>query len=68
MSRRNAEQKAAEPEVMISVPVRLPMALDRRIKAAADQTTLGKQAVMRLAMERGIDVLLAQLKAPVAGV
>lgn len=39
----------------------MPKALDERIADAAEKTGLAKQDVMRLSLERGIDVLIAQL-------
>lgn len=47
----------------MSVPVRMPSALDRRITETAEQLGLSKQDTMRLSMERGLKVLIAQLSA-----
>lgn len=39
----------------------MPDDLEEKIEAAAEQVKLSKQDVMRLSMERGLPVLLAQL-------
>ena len=44
-----------------SVPISMPDDLEEKIEAAAEQVKLSKQDVMRLSMERGLPVLLAQL-------
>jgi hypothetical protein len=43
------------------VPLSMPEELEVKIEAAAAQIKLSKQDVMRLSMERGLDVLIAQL-------
>lgn len=54
--------KSRRPE-SVSVPVRMPSVLDRRITETAEQLGLSKQDTMRLSMERGLKVLIAQLSA-----
>lgn len=61
MSRRDSQ-----PEESVSVPVRMPKALAERVTKASEKTKLAKQDVMRLSMERGIDILVAQLSTPPA--
>lgn len=57
-----SDRKTRRPEA-VSVPVRMPSALDRRITETAEQLGLSKQDTMRLSMERGLKVLIAQLSA-----
>jgi hypothetical protein len=45
----------------MSVPVHMPAELQEKIESAAGQVRLSKQDVMRLAIERGLDVLITQL-------
>lgn len=44
-----------------SIPVRLSADLEQKIEAAAEQVKLSKQDVMRLSLERGLEVLIRQL-------
>lgn len=55
-----SDRKTRRPDA-VSVPVRMPSGLDKRITEAADQLGLSKQDTMRLSMERGLKVLVAQL-------
>jgi hypothetical protein len=50
----------------VSIPVRLPAALDEQIEEASRVIGLSKQDTMRLSLERGLKVLTAQLLAPQA--
>ena len=50
----------------VSVPLRMPAELDQKIEAAAEQVKLSKADTMRLALDRGLDVLIAQLTTPPA--
>lgn len=43
------------------VPIKLTPALEKKIEAAGLSTGLKKSDIMRMAVERGVDVLLAQL-------
>lgn len=43
------------------MPVSMDPKLEAKIGAAAKSTQLSKQAVMRLSIERGLDVLVSQL-------
>jgi hypothetical protein len=54
---------AATPENM-SVPLRMPRRLKARVSEASQKTGLAEQDVMRLSLDRGLDVLLAQLTTP----
>lgn len=45
----------------VCVPVSMDPKLEAKIGAAAKSTQLSKQAVMRLSIERGLDVLVSQL-------
>lgn len=44
--------------------VRLPEKLQEKIREAAEATSLSESAVMRLAMERGLDIVLEKLGQP----
>lgn len=60
MSKKIAPQtKSADKHV--SVPIRMPATLETKITEATAKTGLAKQDVMRLSLERGIDILIAQL-------
>lgn len=45
----------------VNVPVSLPAELDGLIEKAGERTGLSKQDVMRLSLDRGIDILVEQL-------
>jgi hypothetical protein len=45
----------------VNVPIRMPSTLETKITEATAKTGLAKQDVMRLSLERGIDILIAQL-------
>jgi hypothetical protein len=53
--------KAKSVDKHVSVPIRMPEALETKITEATAKTGLAKQDVMRLSLERGIDILIAQL-------
>ena len=55
-NRKTARAKRHRP-----VPVSMPPELEKRIADAATAVRLSKQDVMRLSIDRGIDVLRAQL-------
>ena len=63
MSERRS-RKSKEPGV--NVPIRMPAELEAKIDAAAEKVKLSKADTMRLAIERGLDVLIAQLTTPPA--
>jgi predicted transcriptional regulator len=42
-------------------PLTLDVELDAKVSKAAATTKLSKQAVMRMSIERGLDILLSQL-------
>ena len=50
----------------MNVPIRMPVELEAKIDAAAEKVKLSKADTMRLAIERGLDVLIAQLTTPPA--
>lgn len=56
------------PERPASISIRVPRDLEDKIDEAAVKTRLAKQDVMRLGLERGIEVLVAQLTQPLPGV
>lgn len=58
MSERRSDKKKA---AVVNVPIRMPATLEAQIEAAAEKVKLSKQDTMRLAIERGLDVLIAQL-------
>jgi hypothetical protein len=43
------------------MPVKLTPAIEAKVAAAAKETGLKKSDVVRMSVERGVDVLLAQL-------
>ena len=45
----------------MSMPVKLTTAIDAKVTAAAKETGLKKSDIVRMSVERGVDVLLAQL-------
>lgn len=59
--RNMAKKTDTQGRTHVSVPVRVPVDLDNRITEASSTTRLAKQDVMRLSMERGLDILVAQL-------
>lgn len=56
MSDRRTKKPSRRP-----VPLSMPEDLEVKIEQASEQVKLSKQDVMRLSMERGLPVLLAQL-------
>ncbi len=65
MSDRRDETERRKPS-KVQVPLALPEELANQIDEAALAVKLSKQDTMRLALERGLPVLLAQLTKPVA--
>jgi predicted DNA-binding protein len=55
------KKKQTQPE-RVTVPFSMPTELDERVEEAARRLGLNKQSTMRLSLERGIDVLIAQLE------
>jgi len=49
-----------------TISLRIPVSIDKKAGDAAKKLHLKKSDVFRLATERGIDVLLAQLSSPTA--
>jgi hypothetical protein len=60
----DAERERRRP-ARTQVPLSLPEDLADKVDAAAAEVGLSKQDTMRLALERGLPVLLAQLSAAV---
>jgi hypothetical protein len=58
--RMSTKQRAKQDRV--TYPLVMERPLDTRITKAAAKVGISKQAVMRLSIERGLDVLLAQLE------
>jgi hypothetical protein len=54
-------KKAASRNLTFAIPVKLTPAIDEKIVAAAKETGLKKSDVIRMSVERGVEVLLAQL-------
>ena len=44
-----------------SVPIRVPAELDDQLETAAKATRLSKQALMRLSMEKGLELVVRAL-------
>ena len=59
MARRKPPQKP--PTDSVNVPIKISADLNAAIGDAARQVKLSKQDVMRLSMERGLSILIAQL-------
>ena len=55
--------KKAPPtrNLTMAMPVKLTPEIDAKVIAAARQTGLKKSDIVRMSVERGVDVLLAQL-------
>lgn len=45
----------------VSLPVRMPADLKARVDAASEAIPLSQQDVIRLSIDRGLEILLAQL-------
>ena len=60
MSKKSASESKTK-HAAVTVPVRLPVDLDRKIADTAAQVGLSKQDTMRLSMERGLGILFSQL-------
>lgn len=60
MSRRSEANEPAK-EGYTTVPLRMPCALHTKVKDAKAKTGLAEQDVMRLSLDRGIDILISQL-------
>ena len=56
-----SKKQAASRNLTFAVPVKLTPAIDKKVEDAAAETGLKKSDVIRMAVERGIDVLLSQL-------
>lgn len=48
----------------MAMPVKLTPAINAKVTAAAQETGLKKSDILRMSVERGVDVLLAQLNSP----
>lgn len=57
--------KSATRNLTTSVPVKLSPALVSKVAKASKETGLKKSDVLRMSIERGVDVLLAQLNGDV---
>lgn len=58
-----ASKKPPTRNLSTSVPVKLNPALVLKVNDAVKETGLKKSDILRMSVERGVDVLLAQLKA-----
>ena len=59
--------KQSETQEDVNIPLRLPKSLDDKIEEARAETGIrSKQEIMRLSMERGLPILIAQLTRAVA--
>ncbi len=47
----------ADKQQMKAVPLRMPAELDDRFEAASGRTSLPKQVLMRLSMEKGLEMV-----------
>jgi hypothetical protein len=56
-----ANKKAPSRNLTGSVPVKLSPAIETKLRAAMKETGLKKSDIIRMSVERGVDVLLAQL-------
>jgi len=57
--------KPATRDLTMPIPIRLTPAIEEKVEAAAKETGLKKSDVLRMSVERGVDVLLAQLSSTV---
>lgn len=57
--------KKAKP-AGVHVPLRMSAELEAKVESASEKVNLSKQDVMRLAIERGLEVLITQLTTPPA--
>ena len=48
----------------VTYPLRLSEDLHNKVAAASATTSLSKQDIMRLSIERGLDILVSQLTSP----
>lgn len=60
-----SKTQPATRNLTASVPVKLSPALVSKVAQAAEETGLKKSDVLRMSIERGVDVLLAQLNGEV---
>lgn len=56
-----ARKSAASRNLTMAVPIKLTPAIETKVIAAAKETGLKKSDILRMSVERGVDVLLAQL-------
>lgn len=56
-------KKPLSRNLTTSVPLKLTPALNFKVAAAVKETGLKKSDILRMSVERGVDVLLAQLNA-----
>ena len=56
-----AKNKEPRRPEHISMPVRMPADLKKRVDAASEAIPLSQQDVLRLSIDRGLDILLTQL-------
>lgn len=56
-----SDRKASLKRKNVVVPLAMSGELERKIELAAERVKLSKQDTMRLSIERGLEVLVAQL-------
>lgn len=61
MSSKSPAKKSVSRNLTFAYPVKLTPAIDAKVVAAAKETGLKKSDVIRMSLERGVDVLLTQL-------
>lgn len=57
--------KPKKPKAPAPISLRIDEALSSELEAAAQETKLNKSDLVRLSVERGLKILLEQLRAPV---
>lgn len=62
---RNMATKDERRTKHTSIPLRMPQELKTKVDQASDKLNLAQQDVMRLSLERGLEILVAQLTTPV---
>lgn len=66
MSKENDPQIAARRPRSITLPLRMPEDLDRKVTETAAEIGLSKQDTVRLSLERGLNILVKQLSGDAA--
>ncbi len=66
MSKETDPKAAARKPRSITLPLRMPEDLDRKVAMTAAEIGLSKQDTVRLSLERGLSILVQQLSSKAA--